>query len=453
MSFERELLKRIPRYEADGLIDRASAEKLSAHLRVSLDGKKPVFFNAVYFVGAILLIVSSCLFVQNIWDELSVGMRLLLAFVPLAISAAFGICALLLRLHPLLREAAAVANILAAGAMLCLIADILNLEGNFRDFSVAMISFALPLVFIFNSRAAAVIAAIWCAALATPYSRDAGVFDAMFACACFAAVGIHAFRNRAEPNALNAVLRLIICACAPILACDALEILVVGMCPPVGSEALPDIDHFYDSVAVGIGAAMLAVGAKSGGFRFAKVPHLFVGLLIMCGAMCVLNEPNSYVGERSAFSHSLPPLADLFKLSAAAGSILLGAVALTALVWIFATFRALASAERLTGAALAGFVFSLYLAAGLFCGDKYMPFMILSNAVFFAAAASLAFAGVRRGSFLLLNAGVAMIVWQGILRVSASGGGILFRSAFFGLCGILLIGANYFLKRRLDREN
>lgn len=74
MSFERELLKRIPRYEADGLIDRAAAEKLSAHLRASLEGKKPVFFNAVYFAGAILLIVSSCLFVQNIWDELSAGM-------------------------------------------------------------------------------------------------------------------------------------------------------------------------------------------------------------------------------------------------------------------------------------------------------------------------------------------------------------------------------------------
>ncbi len=206
MSFERELLKRIPRYEADWLIDRAAAEKLSAHLRALLEGKKPVFFNAVYFAGAILLIVSSCLFVQNIWDELSAGMRLLLAFVPLVISATFGVCALLLRLHPLLREAAAVANILAAGAMICLIAAILNLEGNFlnlegnfRDFSVAMISFALPLVFIFNSRAAAGIAAIWCAVLANPYSRDAGVFDALFTCACFAAVGIHAFRNRAEP--------------------------------------------------------------------------------------------------------------------------------------------------------------------------------------------------------------------------------------------------------------
>lgn len=453
MSFERELLKRIPRYEADGLIDRAAAEKLSAHLRASLEGKKPIFFNAVYFAGAILLIVSSCLFVQNIWDELSAGMRLLLAFVPLVISTTFGVCALLLRLHPLLREAAAAANILAAGAMLCLIAAILNLEGNFRDFSVAMISFALPLVFIFNSRAAAGIAAIWCAVLANPYSRDAGVFDALFTCACFAAVGIHAFRNRAEPNALNAVLRLIICICAPILAGDALEILVVGMCPPVGSEALSDIDHFYAAVSVGIGAAMLAVGAKSGDFRVLKVPHLFVGLLIMCGAMCVLNAPNSYVGEHAILLYSLPPLADLFGLSAAAGCILVGALALAVLAWGVATFRALASAERLTGAALAGFIFPLYAAAGLFCGNRYIPFMILSNAVFFAAAASLAFAGVRRGSFLLLNAGVAMIVWQGILRVSASDGGILFRSAFFGLCGILLIGANYFLKRRLDREN
>ena len=148
MSFERELLKRIPRYEADGLIDRAAAEKLSAHLRALLEGKKPVFFNAVYFAGVILLIVSSSQFVQNIWDELSAGMRLLLAFVPLVISATFGVCALLLRLHPLLREAAAVANILSAGAMLCLFA---------------------------------------------------GVFDTLFTCACFAAVGIHAFRNRAEP--------------------------------------------------------------------------------------------------------------------------------------------------------------------------------------------------------------------------------------------------------------
>ena len=148
MSFEHELLKKIPRYEADGLIDRASAERLSAHLRGSLDGKKPFFFNAVYFAGAILLIVSSCLFVQNIWDELSVGMRLLLAFAPLALSAAFGICALSFRLNPLLREAAAVANIIAADVMLCLIASILNLEGNFRDFSVAMISFSLPLAFI-----------------------------------------------------------------------------------------------------------------------------------------------------------------------------------------------------------------------------------------------------------------------------------------------------------------
>lgn len=453
MSFEHELLKKIPRYEADGLIDRASAERLSAHLRGSLDGKKPFFFNAVYFAGAILLIVSSCLFVQNIWDELSVGMRLLLAFAPLALSAAFGICALSFRLHPLLREAAAVANIIAADVMLCLIASILNLEGNFRDFSVAMISFSLPLAFIFDSRAAAGITAIWCAVLASSYSRDVGGFDALFSAACFAAVGFRAFKNRAEPAALNAVLRLIVCICAPILAGNALKIIVVDMCPPIGSEALPDIEHFYNSVSIGIGAAMLAAGAKSGGSRFLKVPQIFVGLAIMCVAMSVMNMPDSYNSKYATFLYSLPSLAELFKLSSAAGGILLAGVALAMLAWIVPTFRALASAEKLTGAALAGFVFPLYFAAGIFSGDKYMPFMILSNAIFFAAAASLAFAGVQRGSFLLLNAGVGMMLWQGFLRMAASGDDILFRSVFVGLCGLLLVVANYILKRRLGNEN
>lgn len=453
MAFERELLKRIPRYEADGLIDRASAEKLSAHLRKSLEGKKPFFFNTVYFAGAILLIVSSCLFVQNIWDELSVGMRLLLAFVPLALSAAFGACALIFRLHPLLREAAAVANILAADVMLCLIASILNLEGNFRDFSVAMISFALPLVFIFNSRAASGIVAIWCAVLASSYSRDVGVFDALFSVACFAAVGFRAFRNRAEPAALNAALRLIVCICAPILAGNALKILVGEMCPQIDAEALPNLDHFYDSVSIGIGATMLAVGAKSGGSRLLKIPQIFVGLSIMCLAMRFMNLQSAYYGEYATFPYSLPPLAELFKLSTAAGSILVAAVALAMLAWLLPTLRALASAKKLTGVVLASFVFPLYFAAGIFCGDKYMPFMILSNAIFFAAAASLAFDGVRRGSFSILNAGVVMILWQGFLRVSASDDGILFRSAFFGLCGLLLVVANYFLKRRLGSEN
>ena len=51
-----------------------------------------------------------------------------------------------------------------------------------------------------------------------------------------------------------------------------------------------------------------------------------------------------------------------------------------------------------------------------------------------------------------MNIGVAMIVWQGFIRLVAMDSAIFFRAAFFGVCGFVLIGANYFLKRRLCNE-
>ena len=168
----------------------------------------------------------------------------------------------------------------------------------------------------------------------------------------------------------------------------------------------------------------------------------------MFGAMTALNRLVCFDG--GVFSVSAERIAKLHSVSIPAALALDFLLAAVCFVWLLSLVRALCGREKIWGALIAGLMFPLYFAASFGRGG-YFLFVVLSNAVFFAAAAAFAFSGIRRRSFILLNIGVWMIVWQGF-RLIAMDSAIIFRAAFFGVCGLLLIGANYFLKRRLDNE-
>lgn len=451
MLFERELLKRIPRYEADGLLDSDSAARLAAHLSAVLNRGTSPFFNAVYFAGAILLIVSVCLFVNNVWDGLSVGVRLGLAFVPLAVSFILGLWALLFGRGAFMHELAAVAAIVSFGTLFCLVAGVLNIEDNFHDYSVLMICLSLPLVFVFDSRAAAMVVAIWCSIVADfGYSDNLwGVGDAFFAAAVFAVVFVYTFKNWRDAGIPNFVLGLVVCGYLASLSYNVPEMFVRGFCPLLAQPDLPNLYAFYSCAMFGAAAVMLSWASRWGGLPLWKVPQLYVGLVLMFGAMTVLNRLSCF--KSGIFCESAEKIVKLHSVSIPAALVLDFVLVAVFVVWILSLVRALCGREKIWGALIAGLMFPLYFAA-LFGRGGYFLFVVLSNAVFFASAAAFAFSGIRRRSFLLLNIGVAMIVWQGFIRLVAMDSAIFFRAAFFGVCGFVLIGANYFLKRRLCNE-
>ena len=86
MLFEKTMLKRIPQYEADGILDSANATRLTEHLKKSVQTEKSYFISAIYFAGVMLILASACLFVINIWDALGTCEHLAMAFVPLLLS-------------------------------------------------------------------------------------------------------------------------------------------------------------------------------------------------------------------------------------------------------------------------------------------------------------------------------------------------------------------------------
>ena len=451
MLFERELLKRIPRYEADGLLDSASAARLAAHLSAVQNRGTSVFFNAIYFAGAVLLIVSACLFVNNVWDDLSVGARLGLAFAPLALSFLFGVCVLFFKFGALVREIAALAAIVSFGTLFCLVANILNVADNFHNYSILMICLSLPLVFVFDSRGAAMVVAFWCSIVAG--FRDGnnlwGMGDALFAVAVFAVVFVYTFKNWRSAGVPNAILGLVVCGVLASLSYSIPKMFVRGFCPLLAQPDLPNLYAFYSCAMFGAAAAMLSRASRWGGLPLWKVPQLYVGLVLMFGAMTALNRLVCFDG--GVFSVSAERIAKLHSVSIPAAVALDFVLAAVCFVWLLSLVRALCGREKIWGALIAGLMFPLYFAASFGRGG-YFIFVVLSNAVFFAAAAAFAFSGIRRRSFILLNIGVWMIVWQGFVRLIAMDSAIIFRAAFFGVCGLLLIGANYFLKRRLDNE-
>ena len=126
MNFEKELLRRLPKYEANGLIDNQSALRLNEHLKLQISQSTSIFKTSLYFAGFLLIIIGSCLFIRNLWDSLSTTIRLSLAFVPLLMSAALGTFVLYKQMGNLMRELVVSANYLAVFAMLSIISSTLT---------------------------------------------------------------------------------------------------------------------------------------------------------------------------------------------------------------------------------------------------------------------------------------------------------------------------------------
>ena len=144
------MLKRIPQYEAEGILDSANASRLSEHLENKLKVSESYFVSAIYFAGAMLLLASACLFITNVWEDLSIPQRLAVAFIPLVMSGFFGIIVILKGWGKFIRESASVCNIFSFGFMLIVVANTLGLPPNAEAFLMTMITFGFFVMYILS---------------------------------------------------------------------------------------------------------------------------------------------------------------------------------------------------------------------------------------------------------------------------------------------------------------
>jgi hypothetical protein len=155
-SHERWLLEQLPAWEREGIVTPAAAATLRGRYRA--EHQPAVARMVIAATGSLLIGAGLIAIVASNWDDLSRGMRLAMALVPLALSQAVTLLLLPRRETPRhwMIEAAAFAQALAAGAALALVSQIYNLPGEWPDLLFWWCLVCLPLLWATRSQAVAI---------------------------------------------------------------------------------------------------------------------------------------------------------------------------------------------------------------------------------------------------------------------------------------------------------
>jgi uncharacterized membrane protein len=165
-SCQRWLLEQLPQWEREGLLSADAARTLRE--RHAPDASQLGLAQLVMgSLGALLIGAGLISVIGYNWDDFSLPVRLLFAFLPLLLTQVFSFrvlqrgdaCA------AWVRETAAVLQAFAAGAAIALVSQIYNLGGEWPDFLFWWFLLSLPLTWVLRSHAVAIFylvtTAIW----------------------------------------------------------------------------------------------------------------------------------------------------------------------------------------------------------------------------------------------------------------------------------------------------
>jgi hypothetical protein len=153
----RWLAEQLPLWERDGLITAESAEALRK--RHVIDDSQPGLAQIVMgVIGALLIGTGLIAVIGYNWDDFSRPLRLLFAFLPLALTQGFSFIVLKKgdEVVAWVRETAALLQALATGACIALVSQIYNLGGTWPDFLFWWFLLSLPLTWVLRSHAVAI---------------------------------------------------------------------------------------------------------------------------------------------------------------------------------------------------------------------------------------------------------------------------------------------------------
>lgn len=153
----RWLVEQLPEWEREGLVTPEAAQTLRGRYRVE---PRPEFAQMIVgAMGALLIGVGLIAVLAYNWDEFPRPVRLLLALGPLAATQAMS--GLVLRkgqaARPWLRETAPLLQTLAVGAAMAIVSQIYNIQGEWTDLAFWWCVVAVPLAWVFQSHAVAIV--------------------------------------------------------------------------------------------------------------------------------------------------------------------------------------------------------------------------------------------------------------------------------------------------------
>lgn len=144
------------------VITKETAQKIEAYYQNKTPETNNRLFVVFGILGAILIGLGIILILAHNWDNLSRGVKLFFAFLPLLLGQ--GLCGFTLLKKPestAWRESSAVFLFFAVGASIALVSQIYNLPGEQSTFILTWLLLCLPLIYIMKSSIVSLFSLVW----------------------------------------------------------------------------------------------------------------------------------------------------------------------------------------------------------------------------------------------------------------------------------------------------
>lgn len=135
-----------------GVIDSETAKRIEEYYQKNRPDNSNRLFTIFAVLGSALVGLGIILLIAHNWDELSKPIKVVISFLPLIVGQLFVFYAFRVKSESAAwREGSAVFLTISIGAVISLISQVYNIPGNMRDFLLAWLLLALPLIFLLRS--------------------------------------------------------------------------------------------------------------------------------------------------------------------------------------------------------------------------------------------------------------------------------------------------------------
>lgn len=406
------------------VIDAETALRIQEYYdRKSKTSKASRLLLILSITGIVLVGLGLILIIAYNWDTIPKFFKLAIAFLPLAVTQAFGFWVLLKRKESvLLRESAALAILFAVGIAMSLVTQIYHIEGPLSGFLKWWIILAAPLVLLFASDVVSLAVWIGTGWYLTSISWTRSVYDLFSPALIILALAWYAWRIRhAGVRELMTFHHWVI----PIV----LTIYVFSLAPHACNRFL-----LIALMTLFIGFGLIAFkafrghGLFSNGYRIGQ----FLGIWI---AGIVLGFESYWTSPRQdSLTRCLSDFPAFFPL-----------VILVALGYLTFTYvlRVKESEPDDMG------WMAMALIAVILVGSWYPGIgHIASNIILLAGSARIIYGGLSRENLFLLNLGLLTLASWIVSRFFETNISFVWKGILFIILGILCFGLNWFILKK-----
>lgn len=441
--FEQLLLKKLPDYAAEGLIDPDSRARLDAYLQAQVRAGSAMWWWVLYVLGGILVSVGAILLVRNNWYEFSPATRLFLGAVPFLVSVGLGVWTLARRQDSLWAVFVPLLNIAGVMCAIAVTAQVYQLPPNMHLFLRVVLILVMPLPFLFRTQLVPAV----CLVLLSFWAGDVRQMEELWAPLFFCAHATLMFAFILRPYGKGgAPFQWLAAAISLVAVCIGLPQVWESFDVP----DKPDFRLYYPAMALYLSGIFLwhvhcARRGRNGWgseavLRWAGIVF-FTILLLMAGC-----RYGWRLGEMRPFWQAGTDVWSWLGLAVLSLAALFNTLWLCRIGWRRDEYL------PYLVAALAGVFAPLFLAAGAFPEFLEGVLKYGANALYIAVVVCFLLDGIRRRRYAPLNTGIAMLLLFVWVRMMEHDFSLLIQAATFISLGIFLIAMNVWLNRLRKKE-